>query len=216
MKLSKRTQAILNNFALINQSIIVKPGSKIETISNVKDTFAKVDVEEQFATQVSIYDLKEFLGVVGLFEDPEFEFGEKSVLISEGSTSQTYFYADASVITAPPEKGVSLPSVEVTAKLTKEQLSKVIRASAINNAPDLTFKNGSAVVHDKTVPNSNTFEMKSVATEGNYELSIKVEKLKLIADDYNIEICAKGLARFVGSQGIEYFIALQPNGHYGN
>ena len=33
MKLSKKTLAILKNFATINQSIVVKPGSKLETIS---------------------------------------------------------------------------------------------------------------------------------------------------------------------------------------
>jgi hypothetical protein len=189
--------------------------TKLETISNVKDTFAKADAEETFATQVSIYDLNEFLGVVSLFEDPDFAFDDKSVTISEGKTSQTYFYADASVITTPPEKGVTLPSTEVTASLSKEQLSKLVRSAAVNNAADLTFKNGSVVVHDKTVPNSNKFEISDVAsTSGNYELSIKVEKLKMVSDDYEIKICAKGLAHFKGSQGIEYFIALQPNGSY--
>jgi len=216
MKLSKRTLAILNNFATINQSIVINPGKKVETISNVKDTFARAEVDEEFPVKVSIYDLKGFLGVVGLFEDPEFDFGDKSVKISEGSSSQTYFYADPSVITQPPEKGVNIPSIEVEAKLSKEQLSKIIRASSINSASDLTFTNGSAVVHDKTVPNSNRFEISDVSqSEGKYDLSIKVEKLKLVSDDYTIKICAKGLAHFEGAQGINYFIALQPNGSYG-
>ena len=215
MKLSKRTLAILKNFSSINQSIVIKPGNKLETISNVKDTFAKTESEETFDKQVAIYDLNEFLGVVSLFEDPDFDFGDKSVTISEGKTSQTYFYADTSVITTPPEKGVNLPSVEVTASLTKEQLSKLVRSAAVNNASDLTFTNGSVVVHDKTVPNSNKFEISDVAsTTGTYELSVKVEKLKMVSDDYQVNICAKGLAHFKGDQGIEYFIALQPNGSY--
>lgn len=215
MKLSKRTLAVLKNFSSINQSIVIKPGNKLETISNVKDTFAKTESEETFDKQVAIYDLNEFLGVVSLFEDPDFDFGDKSVTISEGKTSQTYFYADTSVITTPPEKGVNLPSTEVTASLTKEQLSKLVRSAAVNNASDLTFTNGSVVVHDKTVPNSNKFEIADVAsTTGTYELSVKVEKLKMVSDDYQVNICAKGLAHFKGDQGIEYFIALQPNGSY--
>ena len=40
MKLSKRTLAVLKNFSTINQSILVKPGSTIDTISNVKDIYA--------------------------------------------------------------------------------------------------------------------------------------------------------------------------------
>lgn len=214
MKLSTKTLAILKNFATINQSIVIKPGKKLQTISNVKDSFAKAEIEEDFEGDVSIYDLNEFLGVVGLFEDPEFDFGNKSVTVSEGKTKQTYFYADQSVITQPPEKGVNLPSVEVTAKLTKEQLGKLIRSSAVNKASDLTFINGNVRVHEKNVPTSNQYEITDVASAGKYELSIKVDKLKMVADDYNVSICAKGLAHFKGTQGIEYFIALQPNGHY--
>ena len=104
MKLSKRTQAILKNFAGINQSIVINPGNKLQTISNVKDVFAKAEIEETFDQTVSIYDVNEFLGVLSLFEDPELEFGDKSVRVSQGKMNQTYYYADASVITTPPEK----------------------------------------------------------------------------------------------------------------
>ena len=65
--------------------------------------------------------------------------------------------------------------------------------------------------------NSNTFEIEEVAShEVDYELSIGVDKLKMIVDDYNVEICAKGLSHFKGPQNIEYFIALMPNGKYGS
>lgn len=215
MKLSKKTTSLLKNFAGINQSIVVNEGSTLQTISNVKDVFAKMQVEETFPQQFAIYDLNEFLGVVSLFEDPDLEFKETHVEISEGSGLQKYFYADASIITTPPEKGVTLPSVEVTAKLSKEQLGTLVRAAAANGATDLTFSNGSVKVHDKSVPNSNNFSIQDVAsTGGDYELSISVEKLKMVADDYEIEICSKGLTRFVGATGVEYFVALQPDGKY--
>ncbi len=217
MKLSKKTLAILKNFATINQSIVVEPGKKLETISNVKDIFAKVDVEEEFVTGFAIYDLNEFLGVVSLFEDPDFEFNDGEVIISQGSMKQKYFYADPAVITSPPEKGVSLPSVEVTASMKKEQWGVAIRAASANNASTLTFTNGNILLHDKGVPNSNNFVFEGVASHDvDYNLSIAVEKLKMVMDDYNIEVCSKGLARFDGAQGIEYFIALLPDGKYGS
>lgn len=216
MKLSKKTQAILKNFASINQSIVIKPGKKIQTISNVKDVFATAEIEEEFDKEVAIYDLNEFLGVLSLFEEPELVFGDNSVKITQGKSSQTYFYADKSIITTPPEKGVNLPSVEVTGKMTREQIATLIKAASLNDATSLTFKDGNAKVWNSTTPNSNSFEVEGVMSdEANYELSIAVEKLKMIADDYDVEICAKGLSRFNGTQGIEYFIALQPNGKYG-
>ena len=216
MKLSKRTQAILKNFAGINQSIVIQPGKQLQTISNVKDVFAKANIEEEFDKTIAIYDVNEFLGVLSLFEDPDLEFTDNSVKIKQGKASQTYYYADASIITSPPEKGVSLPSVEVTGKLTREQIATLIKAAGLNDATSLTFTNGSAKVWNSAVANSNAYTIEDVmSNEANYELSIAVEKLKMIADDYDVEICAKGLSRFNGTQGIEYFVALQPNGKYG-
>lgn len=217
MKLSKRTQAILKNFAGINQSIVIKPGNTLQTISNVKDIFAKTEIEETFDTQISIYDVNEFMGVLSLFEDPELEFGTNSVLISQGKMKQTYYYADPSVITQPPEKGVTLPSTEVKSSLNREQLQSLIKAAAFNDASSLTFTNGNVKVWNSNVANSNTFEIEGVCSHDvDYELSISVEKLKMVADDYEINICAKGLSQFVGSQGIQYFVALMPNGTYGS
>lgn len=216
MKLSKRTQAILKNFAGINQSIVIKPGNKIETISNVKDVFAKAEIEENFDKTIAIYDVNEFLGVLSLFEDPELEFTDNSVTVCQGNMKQVYYYADPSVITTPPENGVKLPSTEVEAKLTREQLQSLIKAAGLNGATSLTFTNGNAKVWNANVANSNTFEIEQVANHNaDYELSVAVEKLKMVADDYNINICAKGLSHFEGTQGIEYFVALQPNGRYG-
>ena len=216
MKLSKRTQAVLKNFAGINQSIVINPGNNIQTISNVKDVFAKAEIEETFDRRVSIYDVNEFLGVMSLFEDPELEFTDNSVKLSQGSMTQTYYYADASVITQPPEKGVTLPSVEVNASLTREQLMSLIKAAGLNDATSLTFTDGNVKVWNSSAPNANTFQISDVSdTNASYELSIAVEKLKMVADDYDIEICAKGLSHFTGKQnGIEYFVALQPNGRY--
>jgi len=217
MKLSKKTLAILKNFATINQSIVVKPGNKLETISNVKDVFAKVEVEETFENNFAIYDLNEFLGVVSLFEDPDFEFGNGEVLISQGKMKQKYYYADPAVITAPPEKGVTLPSVEVKAAMKKEQWGVAIRAASANNASTMTFTNSNILLHDNGVPNSNNFIFEGVAShEVDYNLSVAVEKLKMIMDDYEIEVCSKGLVRFNGAQGIDYYIALLPDGNYGS
>ena len=86
MKISKRTLGILKNFATINQSIVISEGNTIETISNVKDIYAKATVDETFDKEFAIYDLNEFLGTVSLFDlDCDFEFGEDAVIVKDGS-----------------------------------------------------------------------------------------------------------------------------------
>ena len=107
MKLSKTTLATLKNFSTINQSIVIKPGNILETISNVKDIYARSSIEETFDKQVCIYDLNEFLGVVSLFEDPDLELGDESLTLKQGKITQKYFYADPTVVTSPPDNGVT-------------------------------------------------------------------------------------------------------------
>ena len=141
MKLSKQTLAILKNFSTINQSIVIKPGNKIETISNVKDVFADATIEETFDKQVSIYDLNELLGVISLFEDPDITLEDDHMVLIQGKTKQKYFYADPTVITQPPEKGVTLPSEEIKLQIDRNTLGMIVRAASINNASDLTFTN---------------------------------------------------------------------------
>lgn len=215
MKLSKRTLAILKNFSTINQSILIKPGNMLETISNVKDVYAKASIDEEFDKEFAIYDMNEFLGVVSLFEDPEFDFGDDSVTISDDTATQKYYYADKAIITAAPENGINLPSVEVKKTLTKENLTRLVKAASINNAQDISFTDEGIVVHDKSVPTSNKFTIQEQEeSAAKYNLGISVDKLKFIIDDYDIDVCAKGLAHFSGSQGVDYFVALQPDGEY--
>lgn len=213
MKLSKPTLATLKNFSTINQSIVIKPGNIIETISNVKDIYAKSSIEETFDKQVCIYDLNELLGVIGLFEDPEIELGDSYLTLKQGKITQKYYYADSTVVTSPPENGVTLPSEEVQLTIDRNTLSMLIRACSINNATDMTFSNKGILVHDKSIPNSNVFSVDIPETNDTYELSISVDMLKMVPDDYKVAICTKGLVKFEGNY-ITYYVALQPEGKY--
>ena len=218
MKLSSNTTMVLKNFATINQNLVIKEGSELLTMSSMKNIVAKATVEESFPVEFAIYDLNEFLGTVSLFDlDCDFEFGDDAVIIKDSSAQQKYFYADKSIVATPPEKGITLPSVEVEKTITKENLTRLAKAASINNASDITFTEEGIVVHDKTVPTSNKFTINQKEdSSAKYNLSISVDKLKFIIDDYKVSICAKGLSLFSGASGIDYYVALQPDGEYGN
>ena len=48
MKLSDKTIKLLKNFSSINQSILFKEGSKLRTISVMKNILAEATVDEEF------------------------------------------------------------------------------------------------------------------------------------------------------------------------
>ena len=64
MKLSNGTVTVLKNFSTINQNLVIKAGSKISTMSAMKNIIAKATVEETFPRDIAIYDLNEFLSAL--------------------------------------------------------------------------------------------------------------------------------------------------------
>ena len=105
MNLSDNTLGILKNFAGINNSILVKEGNQLRTISVMKNILAEAEIPEDFPRQFGIYDLNQFLNGLSLHSDPNLDFTEESYLtISEGRRKVKYFFADPQVIIAPPEK----------------------------------------------------------------------------------------------------------------
>jgi len=80
MKLSDNALAILKNFAGINNSILVKQGNKLRTISVAKNILAEAEIKEEFPRDFAIYDLNQFLNGLSLHHDPDLDFNQDSYL----------------------------------------------------------------------------------------------------------------------------------------
>jgi len=74
MQISNQTIEVLKNFAMINPSIAFQSGNVLQTVATNKTIMAKAELADSFPSAGAIYDLSRFLGVVSLFETPEYEF----------------------------------------------------------------------------------------------------------------------------------------------
>ena len=129
MKLSDKTLTILKNFAGINNSILVKEGTNLRTISVAKNILAEAEIKEEFPREFGIYDLNQFLNGLSLHQDPDLDFTKDTYLdIKEGKRRVKYFFADPNVIIAPPEKDISLPTQDVCFNLDSTSLEKLLKA----------------------------------------------------------------------------------------
>ena len=91
MKLSDSTLAVLKNFAGINNSILVKKGNQLRTISVAKNILAEAEIPEDFPRDVAIYDLNQFLNGLSLHQDPNLDFTEDAYIsIEEGKSCLLY------------------------------------------------------------------------------------------------------------------------------
>ena len=217
MNLSDNTLGILKNFAGINNSILVKEGNQLRTISVMKNILAEAQVPEDFPRQFGIYDLNMFLNGLSLHSDPNLDFEEESyVTISEGRRKVKYFFADPQVIIAPPEKEITLPTEDICFQLESVTLEKLLKAAAVYQLPDLSAisENGQIklIVHDKKNDTSNEFAIVVGETDRTFSFNFKIENIKIIPGAYDVVISSKLLSRFVNSNlNLTYYIALEPD-----
>ena len=217
MNLSDKTLTILKNFAGINNSILVKQGNSLRTISVAKNILAEATIEEEFPRDFAIYDLNQFLNGLGLHQDPDLDFTEDSYLnIREGKRRVKYFFADPQVIIAPPEKEITLPSEDVHFQIDSTSLEKLLKAAAVYQLPDLCIVGHAGavklVVRDKKNDTSNEYAITVGETDKEFTFNFKVENIKIIPGAYDVIVSSKLLSKFTNTQyDLKYFIALEPD-----
>lgn len=212
MQLAPSTISILNNFASINPSIVFRPGSKIETISEIGTLIGFAEVEEKFPKVVGIGDLKKFLSVVSLFNQPDLEFEDKYVQISSGTKKVKYVYADLSTIRQV--KGApTLPSTDVSFVLEKEVLDSAKKAMSILGVEFLMIegRDGKLIVSATETkqrnPTSDCYEVEIGETSHTFQFFFEKETLNLIPATYDVTISKKMIASFK-SDRLHYWIGL--------
>lgn len=218
MKLSDNTVALLKNFAGINQSILVKKGNKLRTISIAKNILAEAEISEKFPRDFAIYDLNQFLNGLSLHQDPDLDFTEDPyITIREGKRRVKYFYADPNVIISPPEKEIQLPSEDVCFQLDTGSLEKLVKAAAVYQLPDISAIGDAGVirlvVRDKKNDTSNEYSIVVGETSEEFTFNFKVENIsKIVSGAYDVVVSSKLLSQFSNSKfNLKYYIALEPD-----
>ena len=217
MKLSDNTLTILKNFAGINNSILVKQGTKLRTISVAKNILAEAEIDEEFPRDVALYDLNQLLNILSTYTNPGLDFKEESYLAyREGNRRGKYFYSDPAVIIAPPEKEITLPTQDVCFQLDSNTLSQVLKAAAVLQLPDLSVVGGAGVVklvvRDKKNDTSHAEEFVVGETDKEFTFNFKIENIKIIPGAYDVIVSSKLLSKFTNTKyNLTYYIALEPD-----
>ena len=186
MQLTENVQQVLKNFASINPNIVVEPGNVVRTLAEGKNIFGKAVIDADFPIKFGVYDLNEFLGVLGLVDNPELTFEETHVNVGDsvGRSKIRYFFTNTDHLTTP-QKDIVMPSAEVSLNIGNDTLNKIKRAASALGHSELSIKanNGSIslTVFDSGNTTSNTF---SIDVDGEYESDqfnfiISISNLKL-------------------------------------
>ena len=217
MKISEQTLNILKNFSTINNSILVRPGNIVSTVTPLKTIFGKATVEEDFPKQFCIYELTKFLGVISLMNDPEFEFGDKQVTITSGKQSISYSYADESMIEAAPLKSIVMPSNVAQFELDGQDLSRMIKALSVLQLPEMSIRGDGEKIYLEAVnskdKSSNKFSIEVGETGSVFNAFIKSEKIKMLNRTYHTTVSDKKVV-MLESDNLTYWISCDQHSQF--
>lgn len=218
MKFSDRTLTILKSFASINKSIIMKPGNILKTVTPEKTLIAIANIEDDIPEQAVIYDLSRFLSILSLHEDPDVQFNDRYFTISEGDKKKTkYVYADPSMVIAPPDKELSIPSEDVKVNVVWSDLQSVLKAAGVLQFEEIAFvgEDGKCFLRaiDSKNASADAYGVEIGTTNDRFTIIVKTDNLKLLPQDYEVTLCAKGISYFKGSD-VSYYVGVDTKSKY--
>ena len=224
MELSENTLQVLRNFSGINQNLLIKTGTNLKTISEARNVVATADVTESFEKGFGIYDLNEFIGVMGLVDTPTLKFDEDFVTVSDstGRSKVKYFYAAEETLTSPT-KDVTMPEADVKFVLDNDTLNKLKKAASTLGHSEVSIKAKDGVLSLSVIENQNaTSNAFSIDIDGEFKQDavfnfiISISNLKILPGDYDVEISSKLITQFKNKEvPIRYWIALEKTSTYG-
>lgn len=224
MKISKSTIDVLKNYSEINQSILIKEGNEVKTISTLKNILSRAVVKESFPKDFAIYDLPTFIGLYSTMSEPDCDFKDDCMVLKDSKGKSKYFYAEPSLVVTPPEKNIDMPTSDIQFELKNDVLEDIMKKANVLKLSDIGLKscpNSKGLFLYATNKNNDTSNDYSVqvgtgATK-KFNIIFKKENLKIIPGDYNVTI-ANGISHFKNVKedcDLEYWIALEANSDYG-
>lgn len=142
VRLSPETLGIFKSLYEVDQSLridhnmIEEDDVKIETVLRSKSfnntTMAKVKINETFPRDVNIYDLREFISVISIVNEPYLNLeNDKYIVIGSGDGKQKLRYVEANpdLINSYSSRDPALSSEDEQLVVTEAQLKSIMTAA---------------------------------------------------------------------------------------
>lgn len=217
MELSENTLQVLKNFSNINQNLMIRSGKTVKTISEARNVLSTAVVDVEFPQDFGIYDLNEFIGVLGLVDTPRLKFSDEYVTVSDssGRSKVKYFFSPEETLTTP-QKDINMPEANVSFTLDNDTLNKLKRAAAALGHNEVTISGKDGVLSLSVVDSQNsTSNAFSIDIDGDFgdatfNFVLNISNIKILPGDYDVSISSKLISKFSHKElDINYWIALE-------
>lgn len=133
IELSQSTIATIKKLSQINQTLkLLGDSDTLRSKSESNVMFCYAPIEDKFPRDFHIYDVREFLSVVNIIENPILDFtNDKFVIVrsKDGKQKLRYLESAAQFVTSFTTKEPKLESVDFEVAVTEAQFKSVITAA---------------------------------------------------------------------------------------
>lgn len=225
VNLSQTTTKVLSNFDCINPSLMVRSGTMLNTQSVGQNIIVEYKSVEEWPQDFAIYELKQFLVGLTLFDSPTLEFDNDDYVVirnTDKTRSSRYFFSDKEILeSCSPEKRISFPEdlVVMEFNLSSEDLNALERASRAYNLNDLVFtavdKDSVDVsLVDLENETNNTFNLHLPAVcdiAKSKKIKMKMENIKLYTGSYKVQLTDTVITKWKHTNiDLAYYIGVEP------
>lgn len=221
VKLSKKDLDTLKGLYAIDQTLkIVQDNTELRTVNSSKTIACQTHLESAFPRTFCIYDLREFISVVGIIENPVLDFSnDKFVLIKSEDGRQKLRYVDGAenLINSYFEKDFKLPSEDLVVSVTGQQLRNVMNAAMALRLDYVGFKSEDGKVYlcsfdrnNGSGDETNGFSVEVGETTGNFQMFYKSDNLSVLDGDCTFTISSRRISKVENGEKV-FWMALDAN-----
>ena len=218
VKFSPETLAVFKKLQKINQCLkIVKDSTELRSLNESKTIAAYIEIAEVLPRNFCVYDLSEFITVLGVIENPVVDFSnDKYVLIKSENGSQKLKYIDGeeSLINSYTDRKFTLPSEDVSIKVSAAQLKSVINAATALKLEYVGFRGEDGKVflsafsrNNGDGKDTNGYSIEVAETTDTFELFYRTESLQMLDGESTFTISKKKISQIENGKA-SYFVAL--------
>ena len=118
-----------------------------------------------------------------------------------------------------------MPPSVVNCEIVESDFKEIQKAASVLQLPDIKIETSKddvgqiiLTVTDRKDPSSNEYSFdvgRQETEEAEFGFYFKVENLKMMSGDYDVEICENSVAKFTNkSSDLTYWVAMEPDSHY--
>ena len=218
MELNEKTIDLLKNFSGVNPNIMIRAGNTLKTMSEARNVLATAEVDESFPREFGIYDLNEFISVLGLVDTPSLKFNDEYVTVSDSSgRSQVKYFFSAEETLTTPSKDITMPVTDVSFEMTNDTLNKLKRAASTLGHDEVSISSKDNIINMSVVDSKNsTSNTYSIDIDGEFpegatfNFIMSIANLKILPGDYKVDISSKLITQWSHKElNVKYWIALE-------